>query len=143
MNRALPLAVLALLAGFAVPIEASAAERTFSISDFQRIRVIGPFRVDVIADRLTTVRGKGSNDALDRVRLDVQGQTLFVRLDRTNFGGAEDKGPPAVITIRAAGRQDGHWCRWHRHSDVVWEGAQRRDHRSRRRVCEGWRPLRR
>ncbi len=101
MNRAFTLVAPAFLAGFGVPIEASAAERIFSISDFQRIRVIGPFRVDVIADRLTTVRGKGSNDALDRVRLDVQGQTLFVRLDRTNFGGAEDKGPPAVITIRA------------------------------------------
>ncbi len=98
MNRATPLLIVAALA---VPVDARAAERTFSLADFQRIRVVGPFRVEVIADRLTTARGKGSNDALDRVRLDVQGQTLFVRLDRTNFGGAEDKGPPAVITIRA------------------------------------------
>jgi hypothetical protein len=98
MNRAAPLIVVA---AFALPIDAYAADRTFSVPDFQRIRVVGPFRVEVIADRLTTARAKGSADALDRVRLDVQGQTLFVRLDRTNFGGAEDKGPPAVITIRA------------------------------------------
>ena len=98
MNRAV---AFALLAGFAVPMEASAADRSFSIPDFQRIRVMGPFRVEVVADRMTTVRAKGSADALDRVRLDVQGQTLLVRLDRANFGGAEDKGAPATLTIRA------------------------------------------
>lgn len=98
MNRA---ALLFAVVPFTLPAGASAAERTFSIADFQRIRVVGPFRVEVVADRLTTARGKGSHDALDRVRLDVQGQTLFVRLDRTNFGGSDSQDPPAVITIRA------------------------------------------
>lgn len=89
------------LAVFSVPGAAKAAERTYSISDFDRIRVTGPFRVNVIADRMTTVKGSGATDALDRVRLDVQGRTLFVRMDRSNFGGGDAKAPPAVITIRA------------------------------------------
>lgn len=80
---------------------AHAAERTYSITDFERIRVTGPFRVVVVADRMTTVRGSGTTDALDRVRLDVKGRTLFVRMDRSNFGGSDTKGSPAIITIRA------------------------------------------
>lgn len=80
---------------------AEAAERTFSVSDFDRIRVTGPFRVNVIADRMTTVRGSGTTGALDRVRLDVQGRTLMVRMDRSNFAGSDTKDAPAIITIRA------------------------------------------
>ncbi len=95
------LVLIALLASLPLPAAADAAERTYSVPDFQRIHVAGPFRVEVIADRMTTARAKGSTDALDRVRLDVQGQTLFVRLDRSNFGGSDDKGPPALITLHA------------------------------------------
>lgn len=96
-----PATRLAFLALAACPAVASAAERTYSIADFERIRVVGPFRVDLITDRMTTARAKGTPDALDRVRLDVQGRTLFVRLDRSNFGTPDSMTPPAVITIRA------------------------------------------
>lgn len=98
MTRALLLSGLSLVF---VPIAAQAAERTYSITDFERIRVTGPFRVNIIADRLTSAKASGSTDTLDRTRLDVQGRTLFIRMDRSNFGGSEPKGPPAVITIRA------------------------------------------
>lgn len=91
----------AMLVGFVSALPAAAVERTFSVTDFDRIRVTGPFKVDVTADRLTAVRGTGAAEALDRVRLDVQGRTLFVRLDRSNFGGSDFKGPPATLTIRA------------------------------------------
>ena len=84
-----------------LPVAAQAAERSYSVTDFERIRVTGPFKVVVLADRVTAVRGSGTADALDRVRLDVQGRTLFIRLDRRNFGGTEPNGPPALITIRA------------------------------------------
>ena len=95
---------LLLLSGLIVlssPLAARAAERTYSVADFERIRVTGPFRVIVIVDRMTTAKASGTTEALDRVRLDVQGRTLFIRLDRSNFGGADAKGPPAVLTIRA------------------------------------------
>lgn len=84
-----------------LPVAAEAAERNYSITDFDRIRVTGPFKVTVTADRMTTVRGSGTTDAMDRVRLDVQGRTLFIRTDRSNFGGTDTKDPPAVIAIRA------------------------------------------
>lgn len=99
MNRAALL--LATLTGIIAATPVAAAERTYSVADFERIRVVGPFRVNVIADRMTVARGSGSADALDRVRLDVQGRTLFVRMDRSNFSGMDLKGPPATLTIRA------------------------------------------
>jgi hypothetical protein len=89
------------VAATAVSPGVEAAERTYSVSDFDRIRVTGPFRVNVIADRMTTVRGSGTTGALDRVRLDVQGRTLIVRMDRSNFAGSDTKDPPAIVTIRA------------------------------------------
>ena len=98
--KRLPISALVLCV-LALPGVAQAAERTYSISDFDRIRVTGPFRVNVIADRMTMAKGSGTTDALDRVRLDVQGRTLFVRMDRSNFGGTDAKSAPAVITIRA------------------------------------------
>lgn len=84
-----------------VSVPAGAAERTYSITDFERIRVVGPFKVDIIADRVTTARASGSPDALDKVRLDVQGRTLFVRLNQSNFGASDKSGSPATITIRS------------------------------------------
>lgn len=92
---------LAVLFALSLPSPSYAAERSYSITDFDRIRVMGPFKVTVIADRMTRAKGIGTTDALDRVRLDVQGRTLFIRMDRSNFGGSEMKGAPAVITIRA------------------------------------------
>lgn len=93
--------VLIAAIGLLSPAAVAGAERSYSISDFERVRVIGPFRVDIVADRLTTARGKGSAEALNNVRLDVQGRTLFIRADRSGFGSASYKGPPAVISIRS------------------------------------------
>lgn len=89
------------LFALSVPASVHAAERSYSITDFERIRVSGPFKVNVVTDRMTRVRGSGSTEALDRVRLEVQGRTLFIRTDRSNFGGTDSKEAPATITIRA------------------------------------------
>lgn len=93
--------IATLLVGVALSPPAHAAQRTYSVTDFDRIRVTGPFKVEVTTDRLTAIRGTGAAEALNRVRLDVQGRTLFVRLDRSNVGGSDFKGPPATIAIRA------------------------------------------
>lgn len=64
-------------AGFAV--SASAADRTFSVSDFENIRVVGPFSVTVTPGRSTTARARGNPLAMDNVSVDVQDRTLTIQ----------------------------------------------------------------
>ncbi|HYJ83325.1 MAG TPA: head GIN domain-containing protein [Allosphingosinicella sp.] len=94
MTRTLPLALLALAA--AAP--AQAAERTYSIADFDRVQVDGPYRVTLTAGRSSSARAEGSAEALDQVSIDVQGGTLRVRRNRSAWGGnpAGAAGPVAV-----------------------------------------------
>jgi hypothetical protein len=99
MTRILPLALLALAA--AVP--AGAAERTYSITDFDRVQVDGPYRVTLATGRSSAARAEGSTEALDHVAIDVQGGTLRVRRNRSAWGGypAEGVGPVTVaLTTR-------------------------------------------
>ncbi len=80
----------------------AAAERGYSVSDFERIRVNGPYRVEVMTDRSTVVKATGSTQALDRVIIEVQGRTLLIRPNRTGWAGAGVMdAPPALIFVRA------------------------------------------
>ncbi|HEX8064426.1 MAG TPA: head GIN domain-containing protein [Allosphingosinicella sp.] len=99
MTRILPLALLATAA--AVP--AAAAERTYSITDFDRVQVDGPYRVTLTTGRSSAARAEGSAEALEHVAIDVQGGTLRVRRNRSAWGGypAEGVGPVTVaLTTR-------------------------------------------
>jgi hypothetical protein len=98
MTRILPLALLALAA-----VPASAAERNYSITDFDRVQVDGPYRVTLTAGRSSSARAEGSTEALDHVAIDVQGGTLRIRRNRSAWGGypAEGVGPVTVaLTTR-------------------------------------------
>lgn len=100
MTRPLHIFGGALLVSLAPPL--AAAERGYSVSDFERIRVSGPYRVEVVTDRSTIVKARGSTQALDRVIIDVQGRTLLIRPNRTSWaGGQATDTPPALIFVRA------------------------------------------
>jgi hypothetical protein len=99
MTSILSLALLALAA--AVP--AAAAERNYSITDFDRVQVDGPYRVTLTTGRSSAARAEGSAEALDQVAIDVQGGTLRIRRNRSAWGGypAEGVGPVTVaLTAR-------------------------------------------
>lgn len=99
MTRILPLALLA----FAAAAPAAAAERTYSVTDFDRVQVDGPYRVTLTTSGSTAARAEGSTEALDRVSIDVQGGTLRVRRNRSSWGGypGESAGPVTVaLTTR-------------------------------------------
>ncbi|HET9428787.1 MAG TPA: head GIN domain-containing protein [Allosphingosinicella sp.] len=100
MNRTI-LAIVALAAAWASP--AAAAERSYSVTDFDRIIVEGPYIVRVTSGRSTTARASGSNEALERLAMDVTGQTLRIRRDRTGerSGNAVQAGP---VTIELTAR---------------------------------------
>jgi hypothetical protein len=83
MNRILALA--ALCAALAAP--AAAAERRYSVTDFDRIVIEGPFAVRLSTGGASTALATGSPEALERVSVEVQGRTLRIRPNRSAWGG--------------------------------------------------------
>jgi hypothetical protein len=82
MRSLLPLALLA----FAAP--AAAADRSFTITDFNRVRIEGPFKVTLTTNRPPFAKARSSSRAaLDRVSIEVQGRTLVIKNDRSAWGG--------------------------------------------------------
>ncbi|HYI47711.1 MAG TPA: head GIN domain-containing protein [Allosphingosinicella sp.] len=96
MIRTLPFALLA----FAAAAPAGAAERTYSVTDFDRVEVDGPYRVALTTGRSSSARAEGSAEALDHISVDVQGTTLRVRRNRSAWGGYPGGGiGPVTITL--------------------------------------------
>jgi hypothetical protein len=94
MRTALP--ALAILIVASAP--ADAATRNFGVSGFDRIRVDGPFKVQLTTGVAPFATASGSAAALDSVVIDVQGRTLVVRNSRTSWGGypGDSKGPVEI-----------------------------------------------
>ena len=80
---------------FALAAPASAVDRRYSVTDFDRVVVEGPYRVHLVTGRPSSAVASGSRAAIDRVTVDVQGQTLRIRRNRSAWGGNErvDPGP--------------------------------------------------
>jgi hypothetical protein len=99
MTRTLPLALLALAA--AAP--AGAAERNYSVTDFDRVQVEGPYRVTLTTGLGSSARVEGSAEALDQISVEVQAGTLRIRRNRSAWGGypGQSVGPVSVtLTTR-------------------------------------------
>ena len=76
------LPLLALLALASLPVApAKAANRNFSVPSFDRIRVDGPFQVQLKTNVAPYARASGSSAALDGVSVKVEGRTLIIRPD--------------------------------------------------------------
>ena len=90
------LILAALLAAVASP--ASAASRNFGVSGFTKIRVDGPYKVNVTTGIAPFARATGSSAALDRVAIDVRGDTLVVHPGNGSWGGypGENDGPVQI-----------------------------------------------
>lgn len=85
MNR-IPLACATLCAAL-LAAPGSAAERSYPVTDFDRIQVEGPFEVTLATGQSSHVRAFGSADALDRVSVEVEGRTLRIRANASAWGG--------------------------------------------------------
>lgn len=55
-----------------------AGEREFNVREFQRLEVAGPFDVEVETGGPARVRASGPEWALDSIRLDQDGDRLFI-----------------------------------------------------------------
>src|SRR5438874_5571173 len=70
-----------------VTASAGAATRNFGITSFDKIRVEGPFKVRLVTGVAPFARASGSPQAIDRVAIDVRGNTLVVHSNLSSWGG--------------------------------------------------------
>ena len=93
MTRLLLLTTLAATASPAV-----AAERSFSVTSFDRVRVEGPFAVRLVTGKAPFARASGSPQGLDGVAVEINGKTLVIRPNRSSWGGypGQQRGPVEI-----------------------------------------------
>lgn len=90
-----------LLAAFAVSLAlaapATAATRNFGISSFTKVRVVGPYKVNLATGVAPFAKATGSPAAIDRVAVETQGDTLVIRAN-PSWGGypGSDPGPVEI-----------------------------------------------
>jgi hypothetical protein len=83
-------------AALTAAVPASAAERTYSVTQFTRVRVDGGYSVTLTSGSSPYARATGSPAALDAVSVDVQGETLIVRRNPSAWGGYPGERPGPV-----------------------------------------------
>lgn len=87
-------------AALAIAAPAAAADRNFTVTGFDRVRVDGPFMVRLTTGVSPFARATGSPAALDGVSIEVQGQTLVVRKNPMSRGGFPGESPgPVEIAV--------------------------------------------
>jgi hypothetical protein len=91
--------LFAALTSIALSTPTVAAERRFSVTDFDRVVVEGPYIVRLTAGRASSATASGSQAALDRLSLDVSGQTLRIRRNRQYWGGGNSGGQQGPLEI--------------------------------------------
>jgi hypothetical protein len=96
MNRAFLACLTAAAASAALAAPASAATRNFGITSFDKVRVDGPFKVRLATGVAPFARASGSQAALDRVAIEVRGNTLVVHNNLDSWGGYPGKDPGPI-----------------------------------------------
>lgn len=85
MLRGMRALILAALAFAAMP--AAAAERRYPVTDFDRIEVDGPYVVRLTSGRPSAAVATGPQAGIDRLTVEVNGQTLRIRRNRNGWTG--------------------------------------------------------
>jgi Putative auto-transporter adhesin, head GIN domain len=88
----------AALVALTLPAPATAATRNFGITGFERVRVDGPFKVRLSTGVAPFAQAKGSPAAVDRVSVEVRGNTLVVQNNASSWGGypGQEAGPVEI-----------------------------------------------
>jgi hypothetical protein len=97
-TRIAPFLGLGLALAGAAP--AWAAERSYSVTSFDRIRVEGPFAVTITTGKAPSARASGATETLEQLQLRVEGRTLLVRPNLSGWGGYPGRRVvPAAIAV--------------------------------------------
>jgi Putative auto-transporter adhesin, head GIN domain len=90
--RSYAVAALGALLGSA---PAFAADRNFTVTDFDRVEIDGAFTVAVETGKSASVRASGTTAGVEQMLVEVRGRTLRIRPKRANWGGWPGERPPA------------------------------------------------
>lgn len=93
-----------LLAFALAAMPASAAERRYPVTDFDRIEVDGPYVVRLTSGRPAAAVATGPQAGIDRLTVEVNGQTLRIRRNRngwTGTPGAQQGQVEIAVTTRS------------------------------------------
>jgi len=71
---------------FMAPGMAAAAERSYSVTDFERIRIEGPFDVKLVIGKPPSARAQADQRTLDLLKLRVESATLIVAMGGSGWG---------------------------------------------------------
>src|SRR5436190_22366998 len=91
--------LIAVGASMVLAIPANAATRNFGVTDFTKIRVDAPFKVVLATGVAPFAKASGSSAALDRVDLEMRGDTLIVRTASSWGGYPNDNAGPVEVSI--------------------------------------------
>lgn len=97
MIRLLPALALLLVSS-----PASAAERTYAIGSFDRIRVQGPFEVRLATGKSPGARAEGVSRATEGLDIRVEGTTLIIRAGMNGWGEQAVAGAQGAPVIRVS-----------------------------------------
>ena len=95
----LPILALLLLASLPGSSDAAApTTRNYSVTSFDRIRIDGPYKVELKTNVSPYARATGSALSLDGLSVIVEGRTLIVRSSGGGWGGyaGENRGPVTI-----------------------------------------------
>lgn len=94
----LPILALLLLASLPAGAATPIAQRNYSVTSFDRIRVDGPYKVELHTNVAPYARASGSALSLDGLSVTVEGRTLIVRKGSGGWGGysGENRGPVTI-----------------------------------------------
>lgn len=82
-----------------VPGAASAATRTYIVTDFDSVRLDAPVDVTVETGRGVSARGEGDRDLLERVDLSVSARILTIRLKPSPYEGRKGDSGVAHLAL--------------------------------------------
>src|SRR5215212_7064385 len=71
----------------AIASPAAAATRNFGITSFEKLRIEGPYKVRLTTGVAPFARATGSAAAIDRIAVEMRGNTLLVHANSSGWGG--------------------------------------------------------
>lgn len=92
--------IVVTLATAALASGVSAAERRYSVSDFDKVRLVGAATVIITPARATTLRSTGAREAIEMLSIEVQDRILTIQPLGGSADGRQQRGAgPVTIMI--------------------------------------------